>query len=87
MVTPDARRGVVSHLRERWKFSERKACRIARISHTVIRYQKRPDRNARLRTRLRQLAAKYPRFGSPMVSGAPGAWFCVARFNATVSSD
>lgn len=67
MVTPDARRGVVKHLRERWKFSERKACRIARISHTVIRYQKRPDRNVRLRTRLRQLATKYPRFGSPML--------------------
>lgn len=67
MVTPDARRGVVEHLRERWKFSERKACRIARISHTVIRYRKRPDRNVLLRKKLQQLAAKYPRFGFSML--------------------
>jgi len=67
MVTPDARRGVVRHLRERWKFSERKACGIARISHSVIRYQKRADRNEELRKRLRELALKYPRFGSPML--------------------
>lgn len=67
MVTPDARRGVVEHLRERWKFSERKACRIARISHTVIRYKRRPDRNVLLLKKLRQLAAMYPRFGFPML--------------------
>lgn len=67
MVTPDARRGVVRHLRERWKLSERKACRIARISHSVIRYKKRPDRNAALRKRLKELAANYPRLGSPML--------------------
>lgn len=67
MVTPDARRGVVKHLRERWKFSERKACRVARISHTVIRYTKRPDRNEFLRKRLRELAQQYPRLGSPML--------------------
>lgn len=64
---PDARRDVVRHLRERWKFSERRACRVARISHTVVRYQKRPDKNARLRHKLRELALKYPRFGSPML--------------------
>lgn len=67
MVTPDARRGVVEHLRERWKFSERKACGIARISHTVVRYQKREGRNTLLRKRLKELAAQYPRFGSPML--------------------
>ena len=67
MVTPDARRGVVEHLRERWKFSERKACRIARISHTVVRYQKQPDRNAVLRRKLTKLAAQYSRLGAPML--------------------
>ena len=65
MVTPEARRDVVKHLRERWQFSERKACRIARISHTVIRYQKRADHNGALRKRLRELAQQYPRFGAP----------------------
>ena len=67
MVTPEARRDVVKHLRERWQFSERKACRIARISHTVIRYQKRADHNGALRKRLRELAQQYPRFGAPML--------------------
>lgn len=67
VVTPDARRGVVRHLREQWKFSERKACRIARISHSVIRYKKRPDRNVTLRKRLKELAEAYPRLGSPML--------------------
>lgn len=67
MVTPEARREVVKHLRESWKLSERQACRICRISHTVNRYRKRPDRNGVLRERLRELAAKYPRFGSPML--------------------
>lgn len=67
MVTPDARRGVVRHLRDHWKLSERRACRIARISHSVIRYKKRPDRNEALRRRLRELGEKYPRWGSSMM--------------------
>ncbi|MBN8549453.1 MAG: IS3 family transposase [Deltaproteobacteria bacterium] len=67
MVTPNARRGVVRHLREQWKFSERQACRVAQISSSVIRYKRRPDRNEALRTRLRELGAKYPRWGSPML--------------------
>lgn len=66
MVTPDARRSVVRHLREHWKLSERRACHIAKISHSVIRYKKRPDRNVVLRKRLRELGEKYPRWGSPM---------------------
>ena len=67
MVTPDARRGVVKHLREHWELSERRACQIARISHSVIRYKRRPDRNVELRQRLRELGEKYPRWGSPMM--------------------
>lgn len=67
MVTPDARRGVASYLRERWKLSERQACRLAKLSRSVNRYKRRPDKNAQLRTELRVLAEKYPRLGCPML--------------------
>lgn len=67
MVTPDARRGVTRHLRDHWKLSERRACRIAKLSRSVSRYRRRPDRNAQLRVELRSLAERYPRLGSPML--------------------
>jgi putative transposase len=67
MVTPEARRGVVRHLRERWRFSERRACSVARLSRSANRYVRRPDRNAALRGELRTLAERYPRLGSPML--------------------
>ena len=67
MVTPDARRGVVRHLQEHWKFSERQACRMAKLSRTVNRYERRPDQNESLRQELRKLAEKYPRLGAPML--------------------
>jgi putative transposase len=67
MVTPDARRGVARHLREQWRFSERRACRLARLSRAVNRYKRRPDRNKELRRELRSLAERYPRLGSPML--------------------
>lgn len=67
MVTPDARRGAASYLRERWKFSERQACKLAHLSRSVNRYRRRPDRNAQLRAELHALADKYPRLGCPML--------------------
>lgn len=67
MVTPDARREGASYLRKQWKLSERWACRIAKLSRSVSRYQRRPDRNVEVRRELKVLAARYPRLGAPML--------------------
>lgn len=67
MVTPDARRCAVRHLRDHWKLSERRACKIAKLSRSVNRYRRRPDWNAELRVELRVLAEQYPRLGCPML--------------------
>lgn len=67
MVTPEARRELVKQLREQWKTSERQACRVTRISPTVVRHRKRPERNLAVRKRICELAAEHPRLGDPML--------------------
>lgn len=67
MVTPGARREVASYLREHWRLSERRACRVAKLSRSVNRYQRRPDRNGDIRRELCAFAERYPRLGSPML--------------------
>ena len=48
---------------EQHGFSQRRACRLIGIDHSVLRYQsKRPD-DAPLRQRLRELAQQRRRFG------------------------
>ena len=62
MVTPTARRGAVGWIRDRFGLSERRACRLAGVSRSVVRYEsKRDDRE--IRARLLDLAAEQPRFG------------------------
>jgi len=45
--------------------SIRKACELVGLSRPVYRYEPRPDRDAAVRERLRQLAQERRRFGSP----------------------
>jgi putative transposase len=53
----------VARVIERHGFSQRRACRLIGIDHSVLRYQsKRPD-DAPLRQRLRELAQQRRRFG------------------------
>jgi putative transposase len=53
----------VARVIERHRFSQRRACRLIGIDHSVLRYQrKRPD-DATLRQRLRELAQQRRRFG------------------------
>ena len=53
----------MAHLVEAFEMSERRACRVAGVDRSTIRYQsKRPD-DASIRTRLRELAAERRRFG------------------------
>ncbi len=52
-------------MRESLGLSERKACWLVTISTSVYRYKPKPDDDALLRQRLRELAAQRKRFGSP----------------------
>jgi putative transposase len=48
--------------------SERRACRLLQLYRSTHRYQARPRDDARLRQRLRELAASYTRWGSQMLT-------------------
>lgn len=63
MVTPEAKRSVVGFWREGHGISERRACRLIGLCRASCRYDRRPDRNAGLRSRLRELAEQRRRFG------------------------
>lgn len=63
MVTPAARREAVAHLVEAHEMSERRACRVAGVDRSSVRYRStRPD-DGELRGRLRELAGERRRFG------------------------
>jgi len=63
MVTPAARREVVSYLQAQHHFSQRRACRVAGTARATVRYRHRRATQEPLRARLRELAAARPRFG------------------------
>jgi putative transposase len=64
MVTPAARREAVRYLRDRYPFSERRACQLAGAARSMARYRsKRSDLDLALRGSLERLAALRPRFG------------------------
>jgi putative transposase len=64
MVTPAARRAAASFFRDRYGFSERRACRMASYSRSSYRRSSlREAADQPLRERLLELAAERPRFG------------------------
>ena len=63
MVTPVARRQGVEHLVTAQLTSQRRACRLIGLSRSVVQYRPRPKADEPLRTRLQELAARYPRYG------------------------
>lgn len=67
MVSPAARKDVVTHLKTHFQMSERTSCRLAGLSRTAYRYQPVPDKDGVLRSRLKLLAVHYPRYGLPML--------------------
>jgi putative transposase len=70
VVTPAARRGVVGQLTERFGVSERRVCRITGFARSSHRYCSRSRRDdGPVRERLLELAARYPRYGSPTLHG------------------
>lgn len=67
MVTPAARKPIVQHFTEQFKLSERVACKLAGISRTAYRYQSRAKPYLAVRSELKVLAARYPRYGYLML--------------------
>jgi len=49
------------------RMSCRRTCKVAKVERSTKQYKPRPDRNADLRARLKELAARYPRYGSPQL--------------------
>lgn len=62
-MTPAQRRAAVTWLRERYAFSERRACRLVGLGRSSARYRSTGGDDTAVRTRLRELAAQRPRFG------------------------
>lgn len=62
-MKPAARREVVGYLQKTYALSQRRACRLARLSRKAAAYQpvERPDQA--LRQRLKELGEQYPRYG------------------------
>lgn len=67
MVKPAERKPIVSYLIDRFGFSERRACALAQVSRTGFRYEAKGYGDERLRKRLKELAAKYSRYGYLML--------------------
>lgn len=63
MVTPEARREAVRIAGEGFSMSERQACKLFRISRSVLRYEQRADRNKELRA----LANRKRKWGCPLL--------------------
>jgi len=55
----------VIHLKEVFQFSERRACVIVGLCRSSYRYQAKPNNDAEIRSRLRELAEQRRKFGSP----------------------
>ena len=63
-MTPAAKRAAVREVRQRYGFSERRACRLVGIGRSSLRYRAHPRGDAAaLRRRLGELARERPRFG------------------------
>jgi len=66
MVTVAARRQLVRFGHARG-LSERRALRMAQLSGSVLRYERRADRNQALRTRIVDMAHRHRRYGYRMI--------------------
>lgn len=60
-----AQREAAGLLQQHLGLSKRRSCRVLSVSRSLLQYAPRPDRNAALRARLKELAEARRRFGSP----------------------
>ena len=63
MVGLSAKRETAAYLREQYKFSERRTCRLIRLWRSTKRYSKKDDDSRELRQRMRFLSERWRRFG------------------------
>ena len=63
MVTPASKRSVVQDLKTQHHLSERRSCQLVGISRSSYHYQAHPRDDAEIRSRLCELASRYPRYG------------------------
>lgn len=66
-MRPAQRRGVVDHLQSAYSMSQRRACRLARLSRKAANYRSSTARDEALRARLKALGEQYPRYGYLML--------------------
>ena len=69
VVKPQAKRCLVQYLQQTYQFSERRACRLIKLHRGSYRYQAKPSNDSQLKTRLNELAAKYPVYGYLLLHG------------------
>lgn len=67
MVKPSARKAVARELIHSHNLSERSAFRLVKVSRSGYRYQPRLNTDEKVRRRLKELAAQYPRYGYLML--------------------
>lgn len=70
MVSAPARRRQVVHAQKRWRVSVRRACALLRVARSSVKYvSKREAADAPAVAKMRELAARYPRYGYRMIQG------------------
>ena len=69
MVKPADRKPLTSYLIKKYDFSERQACRLTGLSRTGYRYQAKGYSDQALRSRLKDLASQYSRYGYLLLHG------------------
>ena len=67
MVGLPALRESVQFTKERFKLTERKACRYLSVDRSFVRYKKRPDKNVEVKERINHWVEKRPRYGHPRI--------------------
>lgn len=67
-MSPAAKREAIRYTAKQYEVSERRACRATRIPRSTIRYQRRRVEDEAIRKRLKELAMKRRRFGSPRLT-------------------
>jgi putative transposase len=68
MVSAPARRRQVAHARKRWKLSLRRACALLDVARSGAEYaSKKEAADAPVVSRMRELAAQFPRYGYRMI--------------------
>jgi putative transposase len=68
VVSPAAKRETIRYTSKQYDVSERRACRAVKVPRSTIRYCNRRIDDEKLCSRLREIALKRRRFGSPRIT-------------------